>query len=87
MVSWNVIQGKLYKGERLTVEEIKRANAAFEEFDRTHAIWIEYPNIWECSNCKFWIMRPDVIEAYHYCPRCGAKMEVKKMKVTRHLRL
>ena len=31
---------------------------------------------WECNNCGFVIWADENIEKFHYCPNCGAKMEV-----------
>lgn len=28
-----------------------------------------------CTNCGWWTLDPSVDCDYHYCPRCGAKMD------------
>lgn len=75
---YNVICGKLNRGKRLTTEEIDFIKKRFEQYERNHAIWKEYPCLWECSLCGKWIHMPDKIQFYKYCPRCGAKMEVER---------
>ena len=73
----NVIYGKLQKGERLDAAEIKTIQRAFEEYEKTHGIWKEYVSVYECSVCKHWEFKSDIlnIDFYKFCPRCGAKME------------
>jgi len=31
----------------------------------------------KCSNCEWWTLDPSVDGVYHYCPNCGAKMDLE----------
>lgn len=31
----------------------------------------------QCTNCGWWTLDPSVDGAYHYCPTCGAKMDLE----------
>lgn len=31
----------------------------------------------QCANCGWWTLDPSVDGAYHYCPTCGAKMDLE----------
>lgn len=30
----------------------------------------------QCTNCGWWALDPSVDGVYHYCPNCGAKMDL-----------
>lgn len=85
MTDTNVIMGKVDRNKKLTNEELDIVHHALIKDKRGHARWKEYPCVWECTGCKFWIdkyltpelTRPDnFIKHFKYCPRCGCKMEV-----------
>ena len=32
----------------------------------------------KCSKCGWWTIDPSIDGAYHYCPHCGAKMDLEE---------
>ena len=39
---------------------------------------IHTQSLMRCSICGWWTLDPSVDGAYHYCPNCGAKMDVEE---------
>lgn len=65
------------------VEQTKAADVAPVK----HGKWIEYPraHYFKCSECKYTVpyrkaMLKNGDREYHYCPHCGAKMDLEGQK-------
>lgn len=39
---------------------------------------IHTQSLMRCSICGWWTLDPSVDGAYHYCPNCGAKMDLEE---------
>lgn len=39
---------------------------------------IHTQSLMRCSICGWWTLDPSVYGAYHYCPNCGAKMDLEE---------
>ena len=57
------------------VDQINKAPTVYPKYG--HWTKINSAGIYECSECKH-VVKSDFIEAYKYCPECGAKMKEYK---------
>lgn len=76
-IEYQLIYGKKEPKEGFVRSLIKSiANIPQEEPEPKHGKWIEFSPkaIYECSLCHKYVATAD-IEADHFCPYCGAKME------------
>ncbi len=56
-----------------TVDAVPVVPGRWEYSEQT----IDTPSLLRCSICGWWTLDPSVDGAYHYCPNCGAKMDLK----------
>lgn len=35
-------------------------------------------SVLKCSKCRWWTLDPSANGEYHYCPNCGAKMDLEE---------
>lgn len=67
----------------IPAEAIKAAPAA-DVAPAVHGRWeynaqtIHTQSMMRCSICGWWTLDPSVDGAYHYCPNCGAKMDLEE---------
>jgi hypothetical protein len=65
------------------IETVKHLPSADVEPVR-HGRWeynaqtIHTQSLMRCSFCGWWTLDPSVDGAYHYCPNCGAKMDLEQ---------
>lgn len=65
------------------IETVKHLPSADVEPVR-HGRWeynaqtIHTQSLMRCSICGWWTLDPSVDGAYHYCPNCGAKMDLEE---------
>lgn len=56
-----------------TVDAVPVVNGRWEYSAQT----IHTQSLMRCGICGWWTLDPSVDGAYHYCPNCGAKMDVE----------
>ena len=53
------------------VEEVKHGKWIYEERENSRLVWLN------CSVCGWKSLDQSVSIVYHYCPNCGAKMDLE----------
>lgn len=93
-IDWySVYKGKLTAGAPSTENALYKASSIYVVIDNApaadvaevvHGRWEYTPetiNVLSqirCSGCGWWTLDPSVDGVYHYCPNCGAKMDLEE---------